>query len=191
MVSAMTRRVVPVADIARYWEQRHTGRPIREAAKIAGIHYNTALNWEKKAKDNELAHKQAKIGLQKQSRSAGHHGTKDVAERMLAAAEELNGPVPYDQLNDRAKRALEDFDYFRRVYLGRAPSPWQVEAAYQIKAFLESPDREFLVLNVPPGAGKSTLFHDVAVWMICRRRDIRILIGSVSGKLASQYSRFE
>jgi hypothetical protein len=185
----MTRRSVPPGDVARYWESRHVGRPIRDSAKLAGVHYNTALNWEKKAKDARLEHQESSIGLAKASRSVGHKGTKDISAQMLAAAEELNGPVPYELLNERAKRGLDDFDYFRSVYLGRAPSPWQVEAAYQIKGFLESEDREYLVLNVPPGAGKSTLFHDVAVWMICRRRDIRILIGSVSGKLATQYSR--
>jgi hypothetical protein len=185
----MTRRVVPPGDIARYWEARHVGRTIRDASSMVGVHYNTALNWEKKAKDATLEHKHATLGLVKASRAVGHHGSKDHTAHMMAATEELNGPVPLHLLNERATRGLEDFDYFRRVYLGRAPSNWQVEAAYRIKEYLESEEREYLVLNVPPGAGKSTLFHDVAVWMICRRRDIRILIGSVSGKLATQYSR--
>lgn len=185
----MTRRVVPPGDIARYWEARHVGRTIRDASSMVGVHYNTALNWEKKAKDATLEHKHAKLGLVKASRTVGHHGSKDHTAQMMAATEELNGPVPLHLLNERATRGLEDFDYFRRVYLGRAASNWQVEAAYRIKEYLESEEREYLVLNVPPGAGKSTLFHDVAVWMICRRRDIRILIGSVSGKLATQYSR--
>ena len=39
------------------------------------------------------------------------------------------------------------------------------------------------------GAGKSTLFHDVAVWMICRNRAIRVMIGSISQTLAKMYSR--
>lgn len=185
----MTRRVVPPGDIARYWEARHVGRTIRDASSMVGVHYNTALNWEKKAKDAALEHKHATLGLVKASRAVGHHGSKDHTAQMMAATEELNGPVPLHLLNERATRGLDDFDYFRRVYLGRAPSNWQVEAAYRIKEYLESEEREYLVLNVPPGAGKSTLFHDVAVWMICRRRDIRILIGSVSGKLATQYSR--
>jgi hypothetical protein len=84
---------------------------------------------------------------------------------------------------------LEDFDYFRRVYLGRVPSNWQVDAAYKLVGYLESPEKEFLVLNCPPGAGKSTLFHDVAVWSIVRNRAIRVMIGSVSQTLAKMYSR--
>ena len=54
---------------------------------------------------------------------------------------------------------------------------------------LESEEKEFLVLNCPPGAGKSTLFHDVAVWCIVRNRAIRVLIGSISQTLAKMYSR--
>ncbi|MFN9899721.1 MAG: hypothetical protein ACK55Z_13225, partial [bacterium] len=61
-----------------------------------------------------------------------------------------------------AKRGVEDFDFFRKYYLGRVPSPWQVEAAVTLVQLLEAEDKEFVCLNVPPGAGKSTLFHDVA-----------------------------
>lgn len=185
----MTRRYINPEEKARYWLLRQHGHPIRDAAKTAGIHYNTALNWEKKARDATYEHKMEKIGLAKAQKSVGSHGTKDHTATALAMAEEVNGPIPYNQLNERAKQGLEDFDFFRRVYLGRAPSPWQVEAAYKIVELLDSPEREFLVLNCPPGAGKSTLFHDVAVWMIAKRREIRTLIGSISGRLASQYSR--
>jgi hypothetical protein len=51
-----------------------------------------------------------------------------------------------------------------------------------------SRDREFLVLNAPPGAGKSTLWHDVCVWLICRDRRIRILYGSRTTGQATKYT---
>jgi hypothetical protein len=54
---------------------------------------------------------------------------------------------------------------------------------------LEAEEKEFVVLNVPPGAGTSTLFHDVAVWAIVRNRAIRVMIGSISQAMAKQYSR--
>jgi hypothetical protein len=41
-------------------------------------------------------------------------------------------------LSEEALRGLEDFDYFRRRYLGRVPSPWQVEAAVTLVKLLES-----------------------------------------------------
>jgi hypothetical protein len=104
-------------------------------------------------------------------------------------AVDLPSAIPYDLLSENAKRGLEDFDFFRKHYLGRVPSPWQVEAAEQLVKMLESEEKEFVIVNVPPGAGKSTLFHDVAVWVICRNRRIRVMIGSVSAAMAKMYSR--
>jgi hypothetical protein len=102
---------------------------------------------------------------------------------------DLPSAIPHDMLCEEALRGLEDFDYFRRRYLGRVPSPWQVEAALTLVKLLESEEKEFVVLNVPPGAGKSTLFHDVAVWAIVRNRRVRVMIGSVSQNMAKMYSR--
>src|SRR5690606_33839880 len=41
-----------------------------------------------------------------------------------------------------------------------------------------TPDKEFVVENCPPGAGKTTLIHDIACWMTVRDRAIRGLIGT-------------
>jgi hypothetical protein len=182
------KKVNPATQ-AQYWRYRQLGKSKQESAKMCGIHYNTALNWEMKLASAKLAHTEDQLGIAKSKKNEGNKGLRDPLTDKIAQIEELNGPLPHEALNPRAKQGLEDFEYFRRVYLGRAPSPWQVEAAYKIVGLLDSDDREFLCLNVPPGAGKSTLFHDVAVWMICRNRKIRILIGSISGRLASQYSR--
>jgi len=121
---------------------------------------------------------------------ASHGGKRQRAvAKQVVDGDHLPPVIPTGRLSERAQRGLDDFDYFRRVYLGRVPSPWQVDAAYKIVEYLQSEEKEFLVLNVPPGAGKSTLFHDVAVWMIVRNRAIRVMIGSVSQTLAKMYSR--
>jgi uncharacterized protein YerC len=96
------------------------------------------------------------------------------------------GPVEETQvallphaLCEEAARALEDFGYFRQRYFGRVPTPWQIEAAEQLRDKLASPQKEFVVLNAPPGSGKSTLFvHDVLAWLACRDRSVRVLVGS-------------
>lgn len=98
-------------------------------------------------------------------------------------------PIDPDDLVPWAKLALDDFAVFRRRYLGRVATPWQVEVAERLLEHLHSDDREQILLNVPPGAGKSTLFHDIAVWMIVRDRTIRILIVSATGRLANGYAR--
>jgi superfamily II DNA or RNA helicase len=102
---------------------------------------------------------------------------------------ELPSALTDEKLCEEAKRGKEDFAFFREYYLGRVPSPWQVDAAVELVQLLQSDEKEFVVLNVPPGAGKSTLFHDVAVWAIVRDRKIRVMIGSVSQNMAKMYSR--
>lgn len=101
-------------------------------------------------------------------------------------------PKEYGELCDEAKLALEDFGVFRRRYLGRGPSPWQEDAGHRVLGLLmeakERRTREYLVLNAPPGAGKSTLWHDVCVWLICRDRRIRVLYGSRTTPQASKYT---
>jgi hypothetical protein len=54
---------------------------------------------------------------------------------------------------------------------------------------LKSPIDEFVVVNCPPGSGKSTLFmQDFMLWLICQDRTIRILLGSATARLAEKYS---
>ena len=92
-------------------------------------------------------------------------------------------------LSVEALRALEDFAYFRLRYFGRKSTPWQERAAYEILRRLESRDREFVVMNEPPGSGKSTLFtHDIPCWLIARDRTIRIQIGSRTERQARMYA---
>jgi hypothetical protein len=176
------RRVVPAEDRERFWQALQSGLSTAEAARIAGISYNAAIKWRNKAKQTaaDLQMDQLK-GVRAEGRGKVD---KDRVEM-------INMPpvIPAGRLCPEAQQGLEDFDYFRRVYLGRVPSPWQVDAAYKIVAMLEDPEKQFMVLNCPPGVGKSTLFHDVAVWCIVRNRAIRVMIGSISQTLAKMYSR--
>ena len=53
---------------------------------------------------------------------------------------------------------------------------------------VESGDREFVVMNEPPGSGKSTLFtHDIPCWLIARDRSIRLQVGSRTERQARMY----
>jgi hypothetical protein len=160
---------------------------IKDAAKIAGVHYNTAQKWDAKKKAAKAELEIAKLEGARVRKGQG--GVQNDAWQKVMDVSDLPPVIPYDRLKPEAQRALMDFDYFRRRYLGRVPSPWQVDAAYKIEQNLLSGEKEFLVLNCPPGAGKSTLFHDVAVWQIVKNRKIRVMIGSVSQALAKMYSR--
>ncbi len=104
------------------------------------------------------------------------------------AHDELPGPIARDQLKPEALRALEDFGYFRFRYLGRISTPWQEEAGHRVVEWLSTSRKEFVVENAPPGSGKSTLHTlDIPLWLTCRNRALRGLIGSASQTLADAY----
>jgi hypothetical protein len=91
-------------------------------------------------------------------------------------------------LSPEAQRALDDFAYFRLRYFGRRSTPWQERAAYEVLRAIETKDREYVVMNEPPGSGKSTLFTtDIPAWLIARNRRIRIMIGSRTERQARMY----
>lgn len=125
---------------------------------------------------------------------AGHGNPWANGYARLLDDADLPGPVPFNKLCSDARAALDDFGLFRRRYLGRGHSPWQEDAAIRLVGLLEKAretrDREFAVVNAPPGSGKSTLFtHDLSVWLICRDRRIRILVGSRTANQAMKYTR--
>lgn len=182
-----TARVIPARDIALFWQARASGQSLKEAARIAGIHPNTAQKWEAKKKAAFAANELAKMEVRKDAGKNSSHAFRQL-QQDLQDSTDLPPAIPLDRLCPEAKRGLEDFEFFRTYYLGRVASPWQVDAAYKLVKYLESEEKEFAVVNVAPGAGKSTLFHDVAVWCIVRNRGIRVMIGSISQALAKQYS---
>lgn len=108
--------------------------------------------------------------------------------------DDLPGPIPADDLVEAAAASLEDFALFRRRYLGRGPSPWQEDAGQRLAELLiaaqDNHTREYVVVNAPPGSGKSSLFtHDLVCWLICRDRRIRVLVGSRTSGQAMKYTQ--
>jgi hypothetical protein len=175
-----------VQDKLKFFALIQGGSTITDACRATGVHVNTGSRWVKRAKLLAAQREEAEF---KSRRGAGSGGGRELHQQNLLDAVDLPSAISVEQLGEDARRGLDDFDFFRKHYLGRVPSPWQVEAAYKLIELLESDEKEFVVLNVPPGAGKSTLFHDVAVWAIVRNRRVRVMIGSVSQNMAKLYSR--
>jgi hypothetical protein len=73
--------------------------------------------------------------------------------------------------------------------MGRVTTPWQENAAEKIVQLLNSEHDEYLILNCPPGSGKSTLMTDTCTWALVRDRTTRVLYGSASQSVASDYTR--
>lgn len=145
---------MPIAKQRRFVKLRSEGWPRKSAAREVGVSESWAFKFEH-----------------------GHHNTgpEYAAQR---AQGRLPEPTPRDRLCDEALRGLDDFEFFRRYYLGHVSTPWQVETGERIVGLLASPTKEFLVENGPPGVGKTTLLHDIACWVTCRDRRLRGLMGS-------------
>lgn len=144
-----------------------------EARKSLHIHFREAASYEK-----EL--------LRLRDVAIERGGAVYLPEDKRGHEEE--DPLSPLEYSNEALEALEDFAVFRDRYLGRDHSPWQVYAAEALNEYLGTIYKEFVVVNCPPGSGKSTLFaHDIPLWMVCRNRALRTLIGSYTERQAVQY----
>jgi hypothetical protein len=113
------RRQVPPQDVARFWQARASGMSIKDAAKIAGVHYNTAQKWDAKKK---IAKAEIEVGKLEQGTARKKvGGVQADAWAKVMDVSDLPPVIPYDRLSEEAQRGLVDFDYFRRRYLGRIP----------------------------------------------------------------------
>ena len=159
-------RAVDVKRWGAYFDARNSGVGVEQAARKAKLSASSAYRFERGDP--------ASGGLE----AAAVLGVSMVAGNFVSAP-----------LSSEALRALDDFVFFRLRYFGRKSTPWQERAAYEVLRRLESKDREFVVMNEPPGAGKSTLFtHDIPTWLIARDRSIRIQIGSRTERQARMYA---
>lgn len=150
----------------KYTAARRAGMSIYGASKEAKIAYQTARSYEK-----------------------GLPTSSGVVLRKLRGEEAMPQAIPLERLSDPARKALDDFAYFRRRYFGRISTPWQEEAAYKIAELLETRRKEYVVINAPPGSGKSTTFSlEIPAWITCRNRAIRGMIASETMSLAKRYA---
>jgi hypothetical protein len=143
------------------------------------------------------------LGFDRRQVSAICNGLKNSEGGQWKAAKEIEDqpvPKPLENISSEARRALDDFGYFRARYFGRTSTPWQEDAAHRILKLLTTPEKEYAVINVAPSSGKSTLFtHDVPCWLACHNRKIRALVGSrtfrqarwYTGRLRRTFERYE
>jgi hypothetical protein len=156
------------ADLKRweaYFTARNEGIAIEAAARKARLSASTAYRFER-----------------------GDPGSGGLEAAATLGINMVAGNLVAQPLSEDAKRALDNFVYFRLRYFGRKSTPWQERAAYEILRLVESEEREYVVMNEPPGSGKSTLFtHDIPCWLIARDRTIRIQIGSRTERQGRMY----
>jgi hypothetical protein len=106
-------------------------------------------------------------------------------------------PRSWHELSPDAQQALRDFGTFAELFLCRRKVAWRSDAAMRtVEALTDRSERSFLVLNMPPGSGKSTLFtHDIPAWLICgggicdpkAGRAVRLMLGAFGMSVATHY----
>ena len=173
---------------AKYDRFRAQGFSQTEACRKVSISVPSAWRREKRIREETGTYSPADLVVYRERKGGA---TPNPATRRYGPAlrtDTTRGPIPKDKLTEEATRALSDFAYFRRRYFGRKSTPWQEEAANRIAGYLDTKDKEFVVVNCPPGSGKSTLFAlEIPAWVTCRNRGIRAMIGSASQTLAERY----
>ena len=156
---------VEIARWERYFDARDQGLAVEKAAQKARISASSAWRFER-----------------------GDQTSSGLEAAAILGRHMVGGEMVTQPLSPEALAALQDFALFRLRYFGRKSMPWQERAAYEILRLIETGEREYVVMNEPPGSGKSTLFtHDIPCWLIARDRTIRIQIGSRTERQARMY----
>ena len=150
------------------------GVHVAEACRRLGIDKSTGYRWSK--------------GL-----TAGESRTK-LSEKIQG---DLPAPQPWDTLSDTAKMMLSDFNVFSELALCRHPAAWRLDAAERSVEFLTNKvERDYVVANVFPGSGKSTLWTlDIILWLLCGGgtcdpsygRALRFMVGHESKIVSTHY----
>lgn len=155
---------VTVEQEERFWEAIRNGASQRTAARLAGFSESTAKRLlRKKANGRDY---------REQRRSA------DIPDV----------PIPLEEIRAEAREALADRTgvLFCRRYFGVELSPWQQVSWAQMEDAWDSPDREFVLENAPPGGGKSLKLVMFFAKRIVLNRSVRLLFISRAQSLAER-----
>lgn len=148
----------------KYWTLRREGFSQAKASREAGFSLSTAKRLEGDPSNGREYHEAR-------------------AEREIP-----DTPIPLGEVCEEARAALEDRSgfLFCKRYFGVDLSPWQMESWRGMEDSWDSPDREFVVENAPPGGGKSTKLVMFFAKRIVLNRSVRLLFISRAQSLAER-----
>lgn len=162
----------------KYVALRDEGYTRAEAARRVKVSYDWATQYDKGLKAKGHGEARSKPGV----------NAHPEYQMVRGEASEFPAPKVYEELSPEAKRAHDDIAYFARRYFGVVLQPFQVYGTSRIMELAATDDEEYVVINQPPGSGKSTFYTLILpAWLTVRARTIRGLIGSATDTSAKWY----
>jgi hypothetical protein len=154
----------PQSVIDAYCADRLLGMTAPDAQAKYGISHNTGDNWWARFNRNGYARN-------------GPDGMPPRSPGQIRA-------------HTAARKAFNDFAYFRLACFGATTTPAQAKTADELRDAIESGRREFVCLNVMPGFGKTLMLQHLLLWLIARNRSIRCMWGAASDEIAELRTRY-
>lgn len=190
----MAPKITP-EQLITFWKAIDRGSTYKAAAQMADFSYPSASNIVRDQRGRDLVRPPSDRGpgryggSGKQIHWSQRSGVNKDPRSQGVEEENLPDPIPSHELSSEALRALEDFHYFSERYFGRVPTPWRKTGADRVLELYESDEKEYAVINVAPGTGKTTLFtHDIPAWLTMRDRAMRGVLGSWGMQTAKTYT---
>ena len=194
-------RSVPRAKWVKYVELRENGVSRLEASRLAVIDFAAAQAFDR-GDPRSSGHR---VWLEKCDGKAlwnqilREHismvtGATGVSDEIDAEVADFKAARDVARINDNlppeVKRVLADRTgkLFRERYFGRLVVPWQQRAWAAMRDMSEkgtaTGDRQYLLVNCPPGVGKTTLLQDWACYRIVVNRGVRMGMFSIASSVA-------
>jgi len=126
-------------------------------------------------------------------------GYEKHVEQLTEETRHLRDPLPFEELSPLGQELLRDFGLFSEKILCRVVTPWRVKAAeLSVEFLMDQTEKTFVVANMPPGVGKTTLWTmDIPLWLCAgggildpaRGRSLRFMLGHEGMSTAQSYLR--
>jgi hypothetical protein len=177
-----------------YIIDRFAGSSTVDAAKRRGIDVTTAHRFDRGEPGSSgyplwVEHCEGKQPFAAAVLRHTHNALPRTAEALSAAEHAAAQSRGHRRtMSPAAQAALRDFPTFRRRYFAHWTTPWQAQAAGIIDERLaqcaETGEKAYILMNVAPGLGKTTMLHEFCARATCRDRALTGMIGSKVSKLA-------